>query len=98
VILVPYCFVIYLQVQDKKVKRISVMNLDTSQSADNGTTSSSSTSSSRGLPNGGSSEKSYNCANNDLPFPSGGYASLRLPVVVVLNPLYPTSVVLYIHQ
>ncbi|KAM3227520.1 hypothetical protein ACQJBY_059348 [Aegilops geniculata] len=81
----------YWKVQDKKVKRISVMNLDTSQSADNGTTSSSSTSSSRALPNGGSSEKSYNCANNDLPFPPGGYASLRLPVVVVtgqeLNPV-----------
>uniref|UniRef100_A0A453NUM8 Serine/threonine-protein phosphatase 2A 55 kDa regulatory subunit B n=1 Tax=Aegilops tauschii subsp. strangulata TaxID=200361 RepID=A0A453NUM8_AEGTS len=79
----------YWKVQDKKVKRISVMNLDTSQSADNGTTSSSSTSSSRGLPNGGSSEKSYNCANNDLPFPPGGYASLRLPVVTgqELNPV-----------
>ncbi|KAM3227524.1 hypothetical protein ACQJBY_059348 [Aegilops geniculata] len=79
----------YWKVQDKKVKRISVMNLDTSQSADNGTTSSSSTSSSRALPNGGSSEKSYNCANNDLPFPPGGYASLRLPVVTgqELNPV-----------
>jgi len=81
----------YWKVQDKKVKRISVMNLDTSQSAGNGTTSSSSVSSSRGIPNGESSEKSYNCANNDLPFPPGGYASLRLPVVVVtgqeLNPV-----------
>uniref|UniRef100_A0A453NUM0 Serine/threonine-protein phosphatase 2A 55 kDa regulatory subunit B n=6 Tax=Triticinae TaxID=1648030 RepID=A0A453NUM0_AEGTS len=81
----------YWKVQDKKVKRISVMNLDTSQSADNGTTSSSSTSSSRGLPNGGSSEKSYNCANNDLPFPPGGYASLRLPVVVTGQELNPVA-------
>ncbi|VAI57307.1 unnamed protein product [Triticum turgidum subsp. durum] len=81
----------YWKVLDKKVKRISVMNLDTSQGADNGTTSSSSTSSSRGLPNGGSSEKSYNCANNDLPFPPGGYASLRLPVVVTGQELNPVA-------
>jgi hypothetical protein len=91
-----WCFtaLLYLQVQDKKVKRISVMNLDTSRSSDNGTTSSSSTSSSRGLlPNGGCSEKL--CANKDLALPPGGCASLRLPVVVVLKPLYPKSVVLY---
>ncbi|KAM3227523.1 hypothetical protein ACQJBY_059348 [Aegilops geniculata] len=61
------------------------------KSADNGTTSSSSTSSSRALPNGGSSEKSYNCANNDLPFPPGGYASLRLPVVVTGQELNPVA-------
>ncbi|KAL6888219.1 hypothetical protein ACP4OV_009245 [Aristida adscensionis] len=73
----------YWKVQEKKVKRVSVMNLDTSQSSDNGSTSTSSTSSSRALlPNGGCSEKLYN-PNNNLSFPPGGCASLRLPVVVV---------------
>uniref|UniRef100_A0A0D9VDX5 Serine/threonine-protein phosphatase 2A 55 kDa regulatory subunit B n=1 Tax=Leersia perrieri TaxID=77586 RepID=A0A0D9VDX5_9ORYZ len=58
------------------------MNLDTSQSSYNGTASSSSSSSSRALlANGGCSEKLYNCPNNDLAFPPGGCASLRLPVV-----------------
>ncbi|KAG8058498.1 hypothetical protein GUJ93_ZPchr0002g25263 [Zizania palustris] len=64
----------YWKVQEKKVKRISVMNLDTSQSSDNGTNFSSSTSSRALLPNGGCSEKLYDCPNSDL--------SLRLPVVV----------------
>ncbi|XP_003571753.3 serine/threonine protein phosphatase 2A 55 kDa regulatory subunit B beta isoform isoform X2 [Brachypodium distachyon] len=79
----------YWKVQDKKVKRVSVMNLDTSQSSDNGTTSSSSASSSRGLPNGGCSEKLYNGTSNDLSFPPGGCTSLRLPVVTGqdLNPV-----------
>ncbi|KAB8086527.1 hypothetical protein EE612_009860 [Oryza sativa] len=73
----------YWKVQERKVKRISVMNLNTSQSSGNGTTSSSSSSSSRAiLPNGGCSEKLYNFPNNDLLFPPGGCTSLRLPVVV----------------
>ncbi|KAG8070264.1 hypothetical protein GUJ93_ZPchr0006g41899 [Zizania palustris] len=71
----------YWKVQEKKVKRISVMNLDTSQSSDNGTTSSSGSSSRALLPNGRCSEK-LNCPNSDLSFPPGGCASLRLPVVV----------------
>ena len=68
------------------MKRVSVMNLDTSQSSDNGSTSSPGTSSCRALlPNGGCSEKMYT-PNNNLSFPPGGCASLRLPVVVVLKP------------
>lgn len=63
------------------------MNLD-SRSVGTGTTSSASTSSSRGLlPNGGCSDKS-SFLNSDILFPPGGYPSLRLPVVVVLKPLY----------
>uniref|UniRef100_A0A0E0E2X1 Serine/threonine-protein phosphatase 2A 55 kDa regulatory subunit B n=1 Tax=Oryza meridionalis TaxID=40149 RepID=A0A0E0E2X1_9ORYZ len=70
----------YWKVQEKKVKQVSVMNLD-SRSVGTGTTSSASTSSSRGLlPNGGCSDKS-SFLNSDILFPPGGYPLLRLPVV-----------------
>ncbi|AQK59688.1 Serine/threonine protein phosphatase 2A 55 kDa regulatory subunit B beta isoform [Zea mays] len=76
----------YWKVQEKKVKRVSVMNLDTSQSSDNGSTSSPGTSSCRALlPNGGCTGKMYS-PNNNMSFPPGGCTSLRLPVVVVLKP------------
>ena len=92
--MLPWCFDI-LQVQEKKVKRVSVMNLDTSQSSGNGSTSSPGTNSCKALlPNGGCSEKLYH-PNNNMSFPPGGCTSLRLPVVVVLNTLYPSSLVLY---
>ncbi|AQK59698.1 Serine/threonine protein phosphatase 2A 55 kDa regulatory subunit B beta isoform [Zea mays] len=72
----------YWKVQEKKVKRVSVMNLDTSQSSDNGSTSSPGTSSCRALlPNGGCTGKMYS-PNNNMSFPPGGCTSLRLPVVV----------------
>lgn len=70
-----------VQVQEKKVKRVAVMNLDSSQSLGGSTTAIASTSSSKApLPNGGCSDK-FGCLNNDLSFPPGGYPSLRLPVV-----------------
>lgn len=72
---------ITVQVQEKKVKRVAVMNLDSSQSVGSSTTAIASTSSSKApLPNGGCSDK-FDCLNNDLSFPPGGYPSLRLPVV-----------------
>lgn len=72
---------ITVQVQEKKVKRFAVMNLDSSQSAGSSTTAIASTSSSKApLPNGGCSDM-LGCLNNDLTFPPGGYPSLRLPVV-----------------
>jgi hypothetical protein len=43
--------------------------------------------------NGTTSSSSTSSSRGLLP--NGGCASLRLPVVVVLNPFYPTSVVLY---
>ncbi|XP_038987582.1 serine/threonine protein phosphatase 2A 55 kDa regulatory subunit B beta isoform-like isoform X3 [Phoenix dactylifera] len=68
------------EVQEKKVKRISKMNLDPSQAAANGSIASSSTASPRVcLPNGGCS---YNYMSNDFSFPPGGFPSLRLPAVV----------------
>ncbi|RLM80556.1 serine/threonine protein phosphatase 2A 55 kDa regulatory subunit B beta isoform [Panicum miliaceum] len=73
----------YWKVQEKKVKQVSVMNLDTSQSSGNGSTSSLGTNICKALlPNGGCSEKLYR-PNNNMSFPPGGCASLRLPVVVV---------------
>ncbi|KAL0319353.1 UNVERIFIED_CONTAM: Serine/threonine protein phosphatase 2A regulatory subunit B beta isoform [Sesamum angustifolium] len=68
----------YWKVQEKKVKKISEMNLDPSKAAGNGSVASSSVSSSskQCLANGG-----YNCLSNDLSFPPGGIPSLRLPVV-----------------
>ncbi|XP_020548324.1 serine/threonine protein phosphatase 2A 55 kDa regulatory subunit B beta isoform isoform X1 [Sesamum indicum] len=69
----------YWKVQEKKVKKISEMNVDPSKAAGNGSVASSSVSSSskQCLANGG-----YNCLSNDLSFPPGGIPSLRLPVVV----------------
>lgn len=66
------------------------MNVDPSKAVSNGTVASSSSSNSHRtcLANGGSPERSYNSLSNDFSFPSGGIPSLRLPVVVVLNPLY----------
>nr|CAB3468215.1 unnamed protein product [Digitaria exilis] len=70
----------YWKVQEKKIKRVSVMNLNTSQSVGSSTSASASTSSSKApLPNGGCSDK-FNCLNTDLSFPPGGYPSLCLPV------------------
>ncbi|WVZ79730.1 hypothetical protein U9M48_027275 [Paspalum notatum var. saurae] len=75
----------YWKVQEKKVKRVAVMNLDSSQSVGSSTTAIESTSSSKApLPNGGCSDK-FNCLNSDISFPPGGYPSLRLPVVTSLE-------------
>ncbi|GAU27400.1 hypothetical protein TSUD_356350 [Trifolium subterraneum] len=74
----------FWKVQEKKVKKISDMNIDPSKAMGNGSiaSSSSSNSSKPHLANGGSSEKSYNYLSNDFSFPPGGLPSLRLPSVV----------------
>ncbi|XP_068647256.1 serine/threonine protein phosphatase 2A 55 kDa regulatory subunit B beta isoform-like isoform X2 [Aristolochia californica] len=71
----------FWKVQEKKVKRISEMNLDPSQIVGDGNIAGSSAvgSSKTFLPNGGCLERPYNC--NDLSFPPGGIPSLHLPVV-----------------
>ncbi|KAH7686406.1 Protein phosphatase 2A regulatory subunit PR55 protein [Dioscorea alata] len=76
------------KVQEKKVKRISEMNLDTALATGN---SSAATSSNPGvhLPNGGCAESQHSYPNNDFSFPPGGYPFLRLPVVAS----YETSLV-----
>ncbi|KAB2061131.1 hypothetical protein ES319_A10G065800v1 [Gossypium barbadense] len=67
----------FWKVQEKKVKKISEMNLDPPKAVGNGCVASSSNSNSPTLclANGGSS-------GNDFSFPPGGLPSLRLPVVV----------------
>ncbi|CAA7397314.1 unnamed protein product [Spirodela intermedia] len=71
------------KVQEKKVKRISEMNLNVSQGLGNGSIASSSTASSKAfLPNGTYSESRYNYLTKDFSFPPGGFPSLRLPVVI----------------
>lgn len=76
--------------QEKKVKKVSEYNVDPSKAVGNGNVASSSNFSSLKpyLANGGSPERLNWDLSNDLSFPPGGIPSLRLPVVVVLNPLF----------
>ncbi|MBA0639008.1 hypothetical protein Goklo_022069, partial [Gossypium klotzschianum] len=76
------------KVQEKKVKKVCNMNVDLTKAMGNGPIvgSSISTSSKQHIANGG-------CTSNDFSFPTGGFPSLHLPVVVVVNPecLFVTS-------
>ncbi|KAG4117206.1 hypothetical protein ERO13_D12G214750v2, partial [Gossypium hirsutum] len=69
------------KVQEKKVKKVCNMNVDSTKAMGNGPIvgSSISTSSKQYIANGG-------CTSNDFSFPTGGFPSLYLPVVVVVNP------------
>jgi serine/threonine-protein phosphatase 2A regulatory subunit B len=72
----------FWKVQEKKVKKISEMNAESSKGVVNGDVSSSS--GSKPYPvNGGCADRSssYTSLSNDLSFPPGGIPSLRLPVV-----------------
>ncbi|PSR96903.1 Serine/threonine protein like [Actinidia chinensis var. chinensis] len=73
----------YWKVQEKKVKKISEVNIDPSKAVGNGGFASSSVSSSSRsyLVNGGYPDRSSNCLSNDFSFPPGGIPSLHLPVV-----------------
>lgn len=78
----------YWKVQEKKVKKVSEMNVDPSKAMGNGSAGSSSASTSGLKPclaNGGSLDRSYSYLSNDFSFPSSGIPSLRLPVVVTSN-------------
>ncbi|KAK1358372.1 Serine/threonine-protein phosphatase 2A 55 kDa regulatory subunit B [Heracleum sosnowskyi] len=70
----------FWKVQEKKVKKISEMNLDPSKSSEKGNFSQSSVSSGH-LSNGGSTDTSFSLSSNGFSNPPGGIASLRLPVV-----------------
>ena len=72
------CSLRFDQVQEKKIKKISNMNVDTSKAVGNGCIASSSSSTTH-LPNGGSCDGGYNHPSNDL---LGAISSLRLQVVV----------------
>ncbi|KAJ6932431.1 serine/threonine protein phosphatase 2A 55 kDa regulatory subunit B beta isoform-like isoform X4 [Populus alba x Populus x berolinensis] len=70
----------YWKVQEKKVKKISEMNVDPSKAIGNGSIASSSNSGigKQYLANGGDK---YDLPSNDFSIPPGGFPSLRLPVV-----------------
>ncbi|KAL9304390.1 hypothetical protein ACSQ67_021653 [Phaseolus vulgaris] len=77
----------YWKVQEKKVKKISDMNVDPKAMGNGSIASSSNSSSSRSfLANGVSPDGPFNYLSNDFSFPSGGIPSLRLPLVVVFSP------------
>lgn len=84
------CLLRVEQVQEKRVKKVSDYNLDPSKAVGNGTIASSSNSSSPKsyLANGGCPDISNSYLSNELLFPPEGIPSLRLPVVVVHNPLF----------
>ncbi|TQD86394.1 hypothetical protein C1H46_028045 [Malus baccata] len=71
------------EVQEKKVKKISEMNMDPSKAVGNGSFASSSNLSSPKtyLANGGCPDRSFSCLSNDISFPPGGIPLLRLPQV-----------------
>ncbi|RXH88739.1 hypothetical protein DVH24_000338 [Malus domestica] len=71
------------EVQEKKVKKISEMNVDPSKAVGNGSFASSSNLSSPKtyLANGGCPDRSFSCLSNDVSFPPGGIPLLRLPQV-----------------
>ncbi|MBA0744908.1 hypothetical protein Gogos_007508 [Gossypium gossypioides] len=70
----------FWKVQEKKVKKVCDMNVDSSKAMGNGpiVDSSISTSSKQFIENGG-------CIRSDFSFPTGGFPSLRLPVVTSLE-------------
>ncbi|XP_047341439.1 serine/threonine protein phosphatase 2A 55 kDa regulatory subunit B beta isoform-like isoform X2 [Impatiens glandulifera] len=74
----------FWKVQEKKVKKISEMNIDPSKTAGNGIVGGSSNSSApkSSLANGGYPDRCCSSLASDFTFPPGGIPSLRLPVVV----------------
>ncbi|XP_044486540.1 serine/threonine protein phosphatase 2A 55 kDa regulatory subunit B beta isoform-like isoform X2 [Mangifera indica] len=73
----------FWKVQEKKVKKISEMNLDPLKGVANGSVASSSNASNPKiyLANGGCLDKSYSSPSNDCFIPPGSIPSLRLPTV-----------------
>ncbi|GMH16009.1 hypothetical protein Nepgr_017850 [Nepenthes gracilis] len=73
----------FWKVQEKKVKKITDINVDPSKAVGNGCIASSSDSSCHKpyRANGGYADRVYNGLSNDFTFPPGGIPSLHLPVV-----------------
>ncbi|KAG5021326.1 hypothetical protein AAZX31_07G010900 [Glycine max] len=72
----------FWKVQEKKVKKVSDMNVDPKAMGNGSIASSSNSSSSKSyLANGVSPDGPYNYLNNDFSFPPEGVPSLRLPLV-----------------
>ncbi|CAL5335065.1 unnamed protein product [Camellia sinensis] len=70
-----------MEVQEKKVKKISDMNIDPFKAVGNGgvTSSSGSSTPTPYLANGENADKSYHSLSNDFSFPPRGISSLYLP-------------------
>ncbi|KAJ4717925.1 Serine/threonine-protein phosphatase 2A 55 kDa regulatory subunit B [Melia azedarach] len=75
----------FWKVQEKKVKKVSDMNLDPSKAIGNGNVASSSNvvSPKSYLANG--LDRSFSYSSNEFSFPPGGISSLRLPTVVTCS-------------
>ncbi|RDX98763.1 Serine/threonine protein phosphatase 2A 55 kDa regulatory subunit B beta isoform [Mucuna pruriens] len=72
----------FWKVQEKKVKKVSDMNVDPKAMGNGSIASSSNSSSSRSyLANGVAPDGPYNYLSKDFSFPPGGIPSLRLPLV-----------------
>lgn len=78
------------QVQEKKIKKISEMNIDPPKASGVSSLPSSS-SPTRLIANGLPADKAHGYLSNDFSFPPGGIPSLRLPVVVVFNAIFVLS-------
>ncbi|KAF3447512.1 hypothetical protein FNV43_RR12698 [Rhamnella rubrinervis] len=73
----------YWKVQEKKVKKVCDVNVDPSKAVGNGPVAGCTSSSSKlYLANGGCKERPISYLSNDTSFPSAGFPSLHLPVVV----------------
>ncbi|XP_010540074.1 PREDICTED: serine/threonine protein phosphatase 2A 55 kDa regulatory subunit B beta isoform isoform X2 [Tarenaya hassleriana] len=74
----------FWKIQEKKIKKVSDMNVDPSKTVGNGSLASSSNSSSptQFVANGLYADGAHGYLSNDFSFPPGGIPSLRLPVVV----------------
>ncbi|KAL5975589.1 hypothetical protein ACLOJK_019914 [Asimina triloba] len=69
------------EVQEKKVKKISEMNVDPSRVLGHCIIPSSNNKANVHLPNGECSQKPKSCLSEDFKFPPAGIPSLRLPVI-----------------
>lgn len=67
--------------QEKKVKKFSETNIDTSE---NGIIASASTTATRFISDGAYAERPHSHLSNDFSIPPGGSSLLRLPVVLLL--------------
>lgn len=95
-----YTKILFLQVLEKKVKKVAEMNLESSSQSCNGASGGSqllnSRSSTPWVENGSLSQCVGPTLSNDFVFPPDGISSLHLPTVVVftLQPLFVLVVTL----
>lgn len=96
--IVHFVFMIMEQVQEKKIKKLSEMNVDPSKAMGNGCVASSSNSNNpkEYIANGGSLDNSCNHISDGFTFPSGGISSLRFPVVLISHSISISFFILFV--